>query len=148
MNAIVVAVDVSPQAMPVVEALKTLNLAPHTRVVLAYVLPAAGEDDLPADVPNQARSPQQKLMQAETFLHELRDEVTTLLGEVKLAIEIATGDPAEEIVRLAGIHQADLIVLGSRGLKGVNRVILGSVSTQVVESAHCSVYVIKRDRLP
>ncbi|NJM40450.1 MAG: universal stress protein, partial [Anaerolineae bacterium] len=58
-------------------------------------------------------------------------------------LEVVAGDPAEEIVRLANIHQADLIVIGNRGLTGVNRILQGSVSSQVVGDAHCSVMVVK-----
>jgi nucleotide-binding universal stress UspA family protein len=58
-------------------------------------------------------------------------------------IELVTGDPAEEIIRLANIYKADLIVIGSRGLTGMNRIVQGSVSGQVVEEAHCSVFVVK-----
>lgn len=60
-------------------------------------------------------------------------------------IEIVTGDPAEEIIRLANIYQADLIVIGSRGLTGMNKIIQGSVSSQVVENATCAVLVVKTE---
>ena len=49
----------------------------------------------------------------------------------------------DELVRLANIHQADLIVIGSRGLTGMNRILKGSVSSQVAADAHCSVLVVK-----
>jgi nucleotide-binding universal stress UspA family protein len=58
-------------------------------------------------------------------------------------IELANGDPAEEIVRLANLYTAELVVIGSRGLKGVDRVIQGSVSSQVLENVACSVLVVK-----
>ncbi|HEY9644886.1 MAG TPA: universal stress protein, partial [Chroococcidiopsis sp.] len=58
-------------------------------------------------------------------------------------VEVTSGDPAEEIVRLAHIHNADLIVMGSRGLTGLSRVLQGSVSGQVVADAPCSVLVVK-----
>lgn len=58
-------------------------------------------------------------------------------------LELVNGDPAEEIIRLANIHKADLIVIGSRGLTGMTRIVQGSVSSQVVEEAHCSVLVVK-----
>ena len=148
MKTIVVAVDVSPRAYRVVDALQTLNLDPEPTVVLSYVLPTDGTDeDVPVDIPNRARSSEQKLIEAEKFLLELSQQMGEVLAEavIDLAIEleVVTGDPAEEIVRLAGIYDADTIVLGSRNLKGVNRVIQGSVSSQVVESASCSVYVVK-----
>ena len=53
------------------------------------------------------------------------------------------GDPSEEIIRLSHIYSADLIVIGSRGLKGINRILKGSVSSQVVADAVCSVLVVK-----
>ncbi|MEO0853898.1 MAG: universal stress protein, partial [Cyanobacteria bacterium J06648_11] len=82
----------------------------------------------------------------EQYLESLSDDVADALNrewDGEIAIEVASGDAAEEIVRLAGIYEANLVILGSRGLEGMNRVILGSVSTQVVESARCSVYVFK-----
>jgi nucleotide-binding universal stress UspA family protein len=54
-----------------------------------------------------------------------------------------TGDVAEEIVRLANIYKADLIVIGCRGLTGLKRILEGSVSSQVVGEAVCSVLVVK-----
>ena len=44
---------------------------------------------------------------------------------------------ALEIVALAEELQADLIVMGSRGLGGVRRALMGSVSDSVVRHAHC-----------
>jgi nucleotide-binding universal stress UspA family protein len=53
------------------------------------------------------------------------------------------GDPAEEIVRGADEFQADLIVMGTRGQKGFERLLLGSVARKVLGRAHCSVLVIR-----
>ncbi|EAW44719.1 hypothetical protein N9414_14358 [Nodularia spumigena CCY9414] len=58
-------------------------------------------------------------------------------------LELVSGEPAVEIIRLANIYKADLVVIGSRGLVGMKRIVLGSVSTQVVEQANCSVLVVK-----
>jgi nucleotide-binding universal stress UspA family protein len=147
MHTIVAAVDVSPQAEPVIQALQTLNLHPDLTIVLAHILPPPPlEFDVPADVPRGVREERERLLAAEEFLHELGDDISRRAGDRlqhPVKVEIATGDPAEEIVRLASIHNADLVVLGTRGLAGVNRVILGSVSTAVVEAAPCSVYVVK-----
>ena len=51
----------------------------------------------------------------------------------------------EEILRLANIYQVDLIILGTRGLKGVERILKDSVSGQVVAEASCSVLVVHPD---
>ena len=56
------------------------------------------------------------------------------------------GRPDQEIVTLAEEIGADLIVLGSRGLGGVRRALMGSVSDSVVRHAHCPVLVVRRER--
>jgi len=49
----------------------------------------------------------------------------------------------EEVVVLAEELGADLIVMGSRGLGGVKRTVMGSVSDSVVRHAHCPVLVVR-----
>jgi nucleotide-binding universal stress UspA family protein len=58
-------------------------------------------------------------------------------------IEIVTGEPVTEIIRLAHIYHCDLIAIGCRGLTGVSRIIQGSVSSQVCNESPCSVLVVK-----
>ena len=53
------------------------------------------------------------------------------------------GDPAEEIIRAAKTEACDLIVLGSRGLNGLQSVLRGSVADHVTHHAHCPVLVIR-----
>ena len=57
---------------------------------------------------------------------------------------LATGaSPADVIVRVAKEQQADLIVIGSRGLAGKTRSFLGSTASQVVTYSPCSILVVK-----
>jgi nucleotide-binding universal stress UspA family protein len=53
------------------------------------------------------------------------------------------GKPAEEIMKVASKHRADLIVMGAKGLGAIDRFLLGSVSTRVVQHANCSVLVVR-----
>jgi nucleotide-binding universal stress UspA family protein len=53
---------------------------------------------------------------------------------------------AEEIVRLAEEIGAGLIVVGSRGLGGIRRALMGSVSDSVVRHAHCPVLVVRKEK--
>jgi nucleotide-binding universal stress UspA family protein len=55
------------------------------------------------------------------------------------------GDPAEQILAEAKAGEYDLVVVGSRGLGPVGRLVLGSVSTAVVENAPCPVLVAAED---
>lgn len=57
--------------------------------------------------------------------------------------EIREGDPAEEILRLAQDRNADLVVVGSRGLGTIAGTLLGSVSKAVIRGADRPVLVVK-----
>ena len=59
--------------------------------------------------------------------------------------EIRQGDPAHEIVSAARSTRAGLVVLGTRGLTGLRRLLIGSVARNVLLSAPCSVLIV-RDR--
>jgi nucleotide-binding universal stress UspA family protein len=53
------------------------------------------------------------------------------------------GRPADEIIAVARQQQADLIVMGARGLGAIGRFILGSVSLKVLQHSTCSVLVVR-----
>ncbi len=138
LNTILVALDQSELSDQIVQALHQMQLQTVTRVVLTYVI-AQGETEVEvaADRPH-VETEAGNYQQAEKWLRSYQAEFPW-----KSDLEIVTGDPAEEIVRLAHIHKADLVVLGSRGLTGLKRIISGSVSSQVVMDAPCSVLVVK-----
>jgi nucleotide-binding universal stress UspA family protein len=60
---------------------------------------------------------------------------------------LRAGDPAEEIVEAALSEGADLIVMGTHGRRGVNRLVLGSVAEQVVRRAPCPVVTGRQARV-
>lgn len=66
----------------------------------------------------------------------------TALG-VSSVREMAMGRPEHALVTAAGRDSTDLLVVGHRGVRGVSRVLLGSVSRHVVEHAPCSVIVAR-----
>jgi nucleotide-binding universal stress UspA family protein len=70
-------------------------------------------------------------------LNERVAEIKEAVGEVAGA-HARVGRPDAEIVRLAEEIGAGLVVLGSRGLGPIRRVLMGSVSSSVVRHAHCS----------
>ncbi|MER3491740.1 MAG: universal stress protein [Mastigocladus sp. ERB_26_2] len=138
LKTILVALDSSGIAERVIETLNDLVLPKDSKVVLCHVFPPPdSEMELPADRPH-SDSPALSYLQIEKQLQSYQAQLP-----VESEIELVTGDPAEEIIRLANIYKADLIVIGSRGLTGMNRIVQGSVSSQVVEEAHCSVFVVK-----
>lgn len=63
---------------------------------------------------------------------------------LKISGEIIQGSPRQVIVEEAEKWNADLVVMGSRGLSTWNRLLLGSVSNSVVHHANCSVEIVRR----
>ncbi len=57
--------------------------------------------------------------------------------------EVRHGDPAQQIVAAAVDHRASLIVVGTRGQTGLQRLMLGSVARNVLLNAPCSVLVVR-----
>jgi nucleotide-binding universal stress UspA family protein len=60
-----------------------------------------------------------------------------------VTVQVITGMPAEALLQAA--EGAAMLVVGSRGAGGFGRLLLGSVSTQVVHHASCPVVVIPAD---
>ncbi|HEY7540833.1 MAG TPA: universal stress protein [Methylomirabilota bacterium] len=79
---------------------------------------------------------------------EVTEEARATLAPRGFTIEtgVAEGDPRKEIVRQADEWKADLVVLGARGLGGVKRFLLGSVSDAVARHATCPVLIVKGRR--
>lgn len=62
---------------------------------------------------------------------------------IKLKIRAEMGQPVDTILSVAEEEKSDLIVMGSRGLGGFKRLMLGSVSDGVLHHAHCPVLIVR-----
>jgi nucleotide-binding universal stress UspA family protein len=91
----------------------------------------------------------------EQALEAVRGEAQKVLDEQGEKVKEAGGTVAQAHLRIgerrdrAIVHLADeidagLIVMGSRGLGGIRRALMGSVSDSVVRHAHCPVLVVRR----
>jgi len=67
-------------------------------------------------------------------------------GGTVAGAHLRIGEVDLEIVALAEELGVDLIVTGSRGLGGVRRALMGSVSDSVVRHAHCPVLVVRPEK--
>jgi nucleotide-binding universal stress UspA family protein len=79
---------------------------------------------------------------------EILAEARGLAGDVLVARELHFGAPADILCRRAKELGADLLVVGSRGLGRLDRLLLGSVSAAVAAQAPCSVLVVRPRRQP
>ncbi len=64
-------------------------------------------------------------------------------GELRIQSRIENGDPVDRICRCADEINADLVIVGSRGLGNVGTLVLGSVSEKVVRKSTRTVMVVK-----
>jgi nucleotide-binding universal stress UspA family protein len=65
------------------------------------------------------------------------------LGVKRVVVHVRHGSAAEEIAQLAADLDADLVVVGSHGRRGLSRVLLGSVAERVSRLARCPVWIIR-----
>lgn len=81
-------------------------------------------------------------------VRQIFEPTVALLRESSLdaAVMIRRGDAAEEIIDEAESWSADSIFLGAKGTRGIDRLLLGSVSAAVSARAHCSVEVVRPRR--
>ncbi len=63
-------------------------------------------------------------------------------GVVVEKLPVAMGDPAVEILNAAQVCQADMIVMGHRGLGELDAITVGSVSRQVTQKSPCKVVTV------
>lgn len=69
-------------------------------------------------------------------------ELVCFLGD-RAVVEVLQGPPGQVILQEAEEHKCDMIILGSRGLSGLKKFVLGSVSLHVVQFSKIPVLVMK-----
>ena len=84
----------------------------------------------------------------ESAQHRMEDfvkankEVITAAGVSDLHSKVLTGDVSEEILQYAQENSCNLVVMGTHGYKGLERVMFGSVADKVVKTSCCPVMTI------
>jgi nucleotide-binding universal stress UspA family protein len=86
--------------------------------------------------------------QAEDILKGQAKKIEKAGGEVAQAhLRVSVRYRAQQIVQVAQDIGAGFIVIGSRGLGGLRRALMGSVSDSVVRHAHCPVMVVRQGKV-
>ena len=65
---------------------------------------------------------------------------------VPVEVHLLDGDPADALINVAERVDADLVVVGNRGMTGVKRFVLGSVPNKVSHHCPCSLLIVNTDR--
>jgi nucleotide-binding universal stress UspA family protein len=147
LGSVLVAMDGSEDSFRAVRFLRLFTLPRQTKVRLLSVVermrypttaPQSVHGQLVAMIKELEAERRAELDRVlERAAAELDDKIT------RVTRYTPTGDPAEEIVATANDFDADLVVVGARGLGGMARVLLGSVSQKVLHHARCPVLIVK-----
>jgi nucleotide-binding universal stress UspA family protein len=133
---VIVGADDSQTALQaVIAAADIAQLSGGTlHIVTAYESKSVRAEDLPPEFrQSSTASPADVLLDGLSRIVEQRG--------LKPVVHAASGAPTDAILQLAEQVEADLIVVGNRGMKGVRRV-LGSVPNAVAHGAPCSVLIV------
>ena len=141
---ILVASDGSEEARQAAQAAAELSKDTGSEVHVTYVLPSPRElrghhlysQEVMRSVTKQAEE------EGRSFLDDQAEQLRSSGGKVA-ETHLRAGEPDKEIVRLSEELGVGTIVIGSRGLGGLRRSLMGSVSESVVRHAHCPVFVVR-----
>ncbi len=137
---ILIAIDGSPSSLHALE--ESFKLAQNEIswiMVVSVIPPYTGDLDLVA-VGNIMASMRKPFEEALKKAQEIADKHKVLIKTV-----CEEGEPYERIIDLAQAENCDLIVMGRRGLRRLERVLVGSVTARVIGYSPIDVLVIPRD---
>ncbi|RPI81372.1 MAG: universal stress protein, partial [Nitrosopumilales archaeon] len=79
----------------------------------------------------------------ERHVDKVKQKASEKNVKVKTDVVIGISSVVKEIIEYAEKNKVDMIVMGSRGLSGIKKMLLGSVASGVLIYSHCPVLVTK-----
>lgn len=71
------------------------------------------------------------------------DIILNAAGKIKKCSgKVIVGDIVDKILHFASTEKADMIIMGSHGKRGLEKILLGSVAERVLKNAHCPVLIM------
>lgn len=138
---ILIAIDFSPSCQYVLERGLTTASLHHSAISLIHVveyLPPMDFGYEPIIVPDWYQNEQEIVTQAEKNLDKMATEHDIACERA----QVLTGTPKNEILNFAASANVDLIVIGSHGRHGIQR-LLGSTAYPVIQNAECDVLSVR-----
>ncbi|TRN02711.1 universal stress protein [Sulfolobus sp. F1] len=119
----------------------------RSKKALFFVIRLIKSDDeihLVTVIKEAPKSPEQVIIESEKKASEMQNEVIKELEGYRVVSKILeSNEVAEALIQYCNNIGCDLIVSGSRGLTGIKKAILGSVSSELVSKANVPVLVVK-----
>ncbi len=135
---LLLAYDGFEHSLPALEETARLARTEGAIVTIASVVPLDAQASKAGGHVGMAPHAHQDVARAHAYLRE---------RGLEAEMEIAHGEPVERLVEIARTGGFDVIVTGTRGRGPVARLLLGSVSHRLAESAPCAVLVVGEDRM-
>ena len=140
-NKILVAIDLSPQSSNVADYAVCLAKSLDAEVVAVYIAPSIGHY-VGFHVPTSS---------IENFVGEvvsgaeksMEEFVKEKFQSVKATGRVISGYAAEEIINQAKENNVDLIIMGTHGRAGLDRILFGSVAEKVVKTSSIPVLTVR-----
>ncbi len=146
MRRILIATDGSDNANEAARFLTRFGLQEETEITLLSVVQQPGGISPLGSSP--AIMEQLRKISFENAERLIEDTKKLLDTKARVGTELREGDPAEQILKAGSRMEADLIVVGSKGLSGIKRFLLGSVSERVCKYSETSVMLVKMPQTP
>ena len=80
---------------------------------------------------------------ADTILAKAKEIVEKVSKDIECSLKIAHGPVSSEIARIAVAGDFSAIFLGTKGIRGIKRMLFGTVADDVIRHAHCPVTVVR-----
>lgn len=137
---ILIAIDESPTSEAALAAVSNHKWPTGSQIKLLYVI--AGEKPVLKKL-KKTQVPVQDPNQTKAAISEVAQNLQSRISNVSITYEVVQGSPGSQILKVAKNWKADLITMGTTNKKGIDKIILGSVSKQVLQKAQCPVLIIK-----
>jgi nucleotide-binding universal stress UspA family protein len=144
---ILVPLDFLPHSAEAVRRAMALAAISSAEVVLLHVHQPAQYPMLPGEVVYDEEQLDHVTTNVRTRLEAVRRDLDPL-GRRRITTRVLQGLPAPAIIETASNEPFDLIVMGTHGRTGFDRIVLGSVAEQVMRRAPCAVLTVKAPRPP
>jgi nucleotide-binding universal stress UspA family protein len=139
-NKIIVPTDGSDPSMRAADYAVKLAKCFHSEIIAIYVIDRLILEEV-------SKGHERNILE-----EEIRNKAQRCLNYIVSSVEkeglkatslLVEGQPHDQIIHYAESLKADMIVMGSRGRRGMERILIGSVAERVIEYAPCPVLVLR-----
>jgi nucleotide-binding universal stress UspA family protein len=150
---VLVAIDGSISSMHIIDYAISIAMKNNSRLVILYVIDVYKYPYLPSSIILAPTFGSEKYLEerneAEEQMNKIKEKykqkTKNNIDSKELKTEIVEGakSVSTTIMEYAESENIDLIIIGSRGRTSFKKLLLGSVSSDIIKNAHCAVLVIR-----